>query len=313
MNFSDYTLVSFGDSFTFGQGLTDPHPMFDTKEANNSKAYSNIIKNQLGFKDIINLGFPGASNDGILSMMQTFYHKNRDPNHFYLISLTSPERDEIFTIRESTKLYNTFDFSYQSWKSGNREWKSKNKELNRLSGYDFEIYSKLSDNTVKEFLTYYHNNYSILLKHVHTFYGMINFLLNNNIKFCIVDVLNDAPSLNGRYDILKQIEKDGWRKYFIDNGYVDVELLEMYYEDLEKKNIKQYLNFYELIDLPEFVGTGKPNNKKCFSNIHSYVLKYGKEHLGDAKNVLLPCDHWNNSGHEIAAALISDFIRKTHD
>ena len=63
MNFSEYTLVSFGDSFTFGQdtvpnyihqrhGIPAIHKQW--KSECNANSYTQVIADKMGFKDTLN-------------------------------------------------------------------------------------------------------------------------------------------------------------------------------------------------------------------------------------------------------------------
>ena len=66
MDYSDYTLVSFGDSFTFGQGVVPHYNDADYdreywKEQCHANSYTKFISDELNFKDVINLGIPGNS------------------------------------------------------------------------------------------------------------------------------------------------------------------------------------------------------------------------------------------------------------
>ena len=73
MNFSEYTLLSVGDSFAFGQG-TVQHPTIiqgisadsddeqrqEWKKVCNSHSYVKHIEKELNFKQSVNLALPGC-------------------------------------------------------------------------------------------------------------------------------------------------------------------------------------------------------------------------------------------------------------
>jgi len=72
--FEDSRLITFGCSLTFGHGLEDCYN-YETREPgpNPSKfAYPNIVKDKLGFKELINLSKCGASNKYIAEQVISF-------------------------------------------------------------------------------------------------------------------------------------------------------------------------------------------------------------------------------------------------
>ena len=77
MDFSEYTLVSFGDSFTFGQdvylkydtSVKDLRPIQEQYKINcNNLSYTKLISDSIGFKDSLNFGTLAASNERSLTI-----------------------------------------------------------------------------------------------------------------------------------------------------------------------------------------------------------------------------------------------------
>ena len=97
MIFSEYTLVSFGDSFTFGED-TVPKPDFgeivDKKlekkyiEECNNNSYTQFLAENLGFKDSINFGLLGASNDRSMMLLESFLRSNPKKKVFIIFNFT---------------------------------------------------------------------------------------------------------------------------------------------------------------------------------------------------------------------------------
>ena len=166
-----------------------------------------------------------------------------------------------------------------------------------------------------EFMTYYMNKYTMLIKHIHVYNGIVDFLKSRNIKFVILDLINDTTALNDRFNILEDFELDNWRRVYTDGlQLIDNSLVEIYYKDLENKKILQYLNWYSMKELNEYIGMNKPNSRKSHKCIDEYALNYGKDHLGNAEKVRIPGDgHWNALGHEVVSHLVEYWIRKHYE
>ena len=103
LDWSNHRLVSFGDSFTFGDGIIPseifkkpfyaPYNAWDKKRL--KVVYTELLKQRMGFKDSINFGLPANNNSYMYQQLYRFLksdsYKN-DPNVFVLINLTTPER-----------------------------------------------------------------------------------------------------------------------------------------------------------------------------------------------------------------------------
>lgn len=108
MDYSNYTLLTVGCSFTFGQGAV---PHFDksksTPENNEARdrwrkecnllSYGQRVKEIVKFKKVVNLGTPAGSNELALLNMNTWLDKNKGENVFVLFSLADPQREMFFT------------------------------------------------------------------------------------------------------------------------------------------------------------------------------------------------------------------------
>ena len=93
MNFSEYTLISFGDSFTFGQDTVPPYdksvkdirPIQKQYKIDcNNLSYTKFISDSLGFKDSLNFGTLSASNERSLMHLETFLRNNPKKKVFVL-------------------------------------------------------------------------------------------------------------------------------------------------------------------------------------------------------------------------------------
>ena len=124
MNFSEYTLLSVGDSFAFGQG-TVQHPTFiqgisadsddeqrqEWKKVCNSHSYVKHIEKELNFKQSVNLALPGCSDELSLINAEAWLNKNPKEKVFLLFSLTDPQRQIFFDKEKQIDFLNTFKYT----------------------------------------------------------------------------------------------------------------------------------------------------------------------------------------------------------
>ena len=124
MNFSEYTLLSVGDSFAFGQG-TVQHPTFiqgkgadsddkqrqEWKKVCNSNSYVKHIETELNFKQSVNLALPGCSDELSLINLETWLNKNPKEKVFLLFSLTDPQRQIFFDKQKQIDFLDTFKYT----------------------------------------------------------------------------------------------------------------------------------------------------------------------------------------------------------
>jgi hypothetical protein len=124
MNFSEYTLLSVGDSFAFGQG-TVQHPTIiqgisadsddeqrqEWKKVCNSHSYVKHIEKELNFKQSVNLALPGCSDELSLINAEAWLNKNPKEKVFLLFSLTDPQRQIFFDKEKQIDFLNTFKYT----------------------------------------------------------------------------------------------------------------------------------------------------------------------------------------------------------
>ena len=108
MDYSNYTLLSVGCSFTFGQGVIEhfnnanPDSPDSTKLRSiwrkkcNELSYTARVGRRLKFKKVVNLGTPAGSNELALLNMNTWLDKNSGENVFVLFSMADPQREFTF-------------------------------------------------------------------------------------------------------------------------------------------------------------------------------------------------------------------------
>ena len=305
-------LVSCGDSFTFGQGITYPPDQnilknYQTyRDTSNRLSYTGVLARNY-FSDYLNLGYPGASNEGIYQQVVTGYDKVKDlhEDYFFLVSLTNPNRDLVMTKSvQHARKFVQYDFNpltYLEQKENPSGWVAESDIM------------KMKKSSVEDIIMYYRNDYTLLLKHIILYNAIVDFLKARNIKFVIFDLLNYVPN---RKDMTNLIGDSGHFGVFRRTGIIDNDIFDLYFKNLENNDVPQYLNSYTLSQYNNYVGSDKkisPINKQ---NIDHYMIGYGEDVLGTKQKIqsVVPGDgHWNEIGHEICAELLADWIFKNYE
>ena len=124
INLKEYTLLSLGDSFTFGQGTVPPHNKEDPINGHlhnfrgrktwvedcNNNCYTHFLSKY--FKKTVNLGSPGISNDWLYHIMRRYVDLNPNENIFVLFSIGDPQRGSYFDYDKRMKTYRSQSFGY---------------------------------------------------------------------------------------------------------------------------------------------------------------------------------------------------------
>lgn len=320
LKFKDTTLVSFGDSYTFGHGstlesnlisiinsdnLAKQNPEYARKkwrQISNRNSYTKFLEKRLHFKQSHNLGLPGCSNKSIFKAIVDYSEMNSTDNVLYIINLTRPERDLIYTKNHRFDSYVPYDFIYNLW---NETRKDPNE--NKLDIYN------IKPDGLEGALQYYFNNYTIIINHIILHYALTNYLETLGVPYILVDVLNDLTVSNIRYNIVDNIvtSSDEYKNFFDDESDFSMSksIIERYFEDLENKTIPTYLNYFSLLDYKYYLNTDVRFKKTgIVPTLDSYIRYYPTE-----KSILSPIKgdpHWNVYGHELFTDILEDWLLK---
>ena len=293
MNFSDYTLVSFGDSYTFGESVTtstskDFENLADWKEYCNNRSYTSFVQKTLNFKDSHNVGIPGASNKRILKTIKEYSELNGTKNKFYMISLTNPMRDLIYSYEKSINGHKSFDFVLPSWEIQVADPNSRRSA---------ELF-KMSPDSIVDMLTYYFNDYTLFFNFAMTFYAITDYMDKIKVPYIIFDILNDSFS---KLDEIYNIKSYTRIPEFFKNSDVvmdDTYYIKNFVDEIKNFKPKNYLNKFSL--------------QKYYNINHNVDNIY--THIDVAhKDIFSPIpgdEHWNIKGHQHCAELLSDWIIK---
>jgi len=302
MNFSEYTLVSFGDSFTFGED-TVPKPDFgeivDKKlekkyiEECNNNSYTQFLAENLGFKDSINFGLLGASNDRSMMLLESFLRSNPKKKVFIIFNFTNSLRYVQFLKVDGEKKYDIIDMAptFEDWKTENRH-----------------PYTGINSKTVAQNWTFFRNSIQDVYNHIKQRRAVYYILSSYNVPYITFDGINDVDARMLRDNPLQYINKDkidgcyGNFLYNDDENYIfkEQDFLNSYYEELV--NETPLLNHLTIKDMKQNV------------NLLSYISSLGNSHNGDVDHYISNYGiHWNIDGHMEVAILLYKFINERYN
>ena len=311
MDFSEYTLVSFGDSFTFGQDIIPRSGDIHHRGKENSKkwklecnekSYTQVLCDKMGFKDNLNFGVPGASNERSLNLLDSFLRQNPTLKVFVLFNFTASARH-----LNLLKIDNASTYDIVEMTSNDTDWMDRSK------------YTGINRKSVGEHYTYFRNNMQEMYHHIRDRRMLYNMLSAYSVPHVTFDVLND---IDARMLIDNPIEyindNDGVgiiNLYRSDESYVftKMEIFESYYKELSD-------NYYLLshIGIDRLAG----NN-----NVNIFIEQLDQDK--DDGNVIYRGDgtkesdyccykseyggHWSPEGHIEVAKLIEKYINENHN
>lgn len=332
MDFSDYNLVSFGDSFTFGQNSTvdsdfdiiqarhkknkiiDIDKMhIEWKNLSNSGAYPRYLGNKLNFKSTRNFGMPGASNKTIYDNIYNYCRNTDTSKDFFTIGLTMADREAIFTKRIDTDKNISLSFNYASFS-----------DVKKSGKFLTEMYKHMSEKTVQEIMLYYRNQYTILSNFILVYDSIISLLEKKKIPYIIYDSINIITSYDTqeKLDLKENIQSSFFDKIFMDDSNMqseyrykaDARIME-FYDELDSGKNKYYLNQRVIKNnFKKYPGTDTEISKKdiiTIDNINRFTAHYGDRVLGSYKHINSPVEgdfHWGVKGHQFVANILQQWI-----
>ena len=300
MNFSEYTLVSFGDSFTFGQdtvpgykhqahGLPAIHKQW--KKDCNVNSYTQVIADRMGFKDNLNFGIIGGSNERSLTLLESFLRTNPDKKVFVLFNFTSASRFlNIFKVDGK----NQYDIVDLIPNVEAREWISE------------ERYTSINEKSIIKHYTYWRNSVQDVYSHIKDRRNLYYLLSSHNTPHVTFDIINNTDALMLRDNPLEYIlSNDGFGVDFMYKDDADYVLKEM---DFFKSYYTEILTNTPLLchmGIDELGGV---------SNLAGYLNSKAKFEYEDKNyySTIYSGGHWNIEGHHEVGKLIEDFIKKKY-
>jgi len=301
MNFSEYTLVSFGDSFTFGQDLVQlPHTVEDLRPGHkqykidsNNLSYTKCIADSMGFKDSLNFGVMGASNDRSISLLESFLRSNPKKKVFVLFNFTSSARFMLFPkLDENDEWFKSKDTLYDCVDilPHHNDWM-----------YDGR-YTGINTKSVNQQYTYWRNSIQDVYNHVKDKRMLYYMLSSYNVPYVTFDGINDMDHRILRDNPIRYINIDrylGMDDWYNENDepciFSHLDFLQSYYQELEDKS--PLLCHHMGIEC--YGGSYNMNN---YLSHPTYQYQYETEN-----------GHWNAEGHIKVSNLIQEFINERYN
>lgn len=324
MNFSDYTLISLGDSFTFGQGNikggTDLHAFGammrkiegnETKDykpayriLNNNHSYTRHLSKNINFKNSVNLGMMGSSNYNTLQYLHRIINSASSTDKlFFCINLTCPTRHEYF------QAFTTHNVEYANIFTARRDLLDpgpsdiKGRPVAKLPLYGLPL------RFWEDYWTKLHTSEHVLYSHIKVFRELSMILKSSGYPYIIFDSINDTDYQIERHNLSF---KDKLKVSFVDDMYVELQdiglnitsidnVLEEY-TDLSS-NFPHYFNFKTRCE--SYPQNPDPSNR----TVNSWAVTLGKQ-LSLENYGLTECHHWGRELNRQVAKLLEDYIRK---
>jgi hypothetical protein len=303
MNFSEYTLISFGDSFTFGQDIVpiykhQPHgsPKQWKKDCN-LNSFTQVIADRMGFKDCLNFGVLAGSNERSFTLVESFLRTNPDKKVFVLFNFTSSSRFMLFPQLNENHNYFTSTESLGHYDCI---------DIRPFSDDDNDIsdgrYSGTNTKSINQQYTYWRNSIQDVYNHIKDRRTVYYMLSSYNVPYATFDVMNDTDYRMLRNNPINYIHRDDVTMHNDDERYVfkERDFLKSYHKELVDKS-----------PLLTHMGIDYLSGKR---NIFCYINDMGRDKHNDT-NYYKGEDsgHWNSEGHREVAKLIEKFINEKYD
>ena len=304
MDFSEYTLVSFGDSYTFGQD-TVPDKIMDKvsfldqrpeqmkwKKECNENSYTQVIADRMGFKDSLNFGVMAGSNERALTLLENFLRNNPEKKILVLFNFTHSSRFLQFLKVEGKRRYVSENIHSVTWDSNSTFKEGK--------------YTGITKRGLYNHYTYWRNSVQDVYQHIKDRRMLYYMLFSYNVPYVTFDILNDTDKHMLRDNPIDYI--DIFEGFGIDFMYNDDES----YVFKEMDFLKSY--HQELVDKSPLLTHIRIDDLDGCGNISDYIIKKGQSKYDDISYYESKVSaHWNIEGHIEVAKLIEKFIKKEHN
>ena len=301
MNFSEYTLISFGDSFTFGQDTVsqysidheDVRPIQKQyKQDCHNLSYTKILADKLRFKDSLNFGVLGGSNERSITLLESFLRTNPDKKVFVLFYFTYESMFmKIFKV-DGKNQYDIVDLSQNSIHNTQGELIK-------------EKYTGINAKSIIKHYTYWRNSVQDVYSHIKDRRNLYYLLSSRNTPHATFDIINNTDALMLRDNPLKYIlSNDGFGVDFMYKDDADYVLKEMDY-------FKSYYN--EILTASPLLCHMGIDDLDGHRNFVTYLNNRAKFEHGDIDYYSAsPSGHWNSKGLTEVARLIEKFLNERY-
>ena len=304
MDVSNRTLYSFGDSFTYGDGLF-PTEDFDLSNKLNviyinkrlKNSYTGLLERTMRFARSVNYGIIANNNEYILSQVYREVNKpDFDPDKsFFLINLTDPARWAARSFNPN--IYNLYN-------------------VHSLENLTF---SGMNIENIQILATVLFDDYTNMMRYYNTLNAFKHLFNSVKVPYYMFSSINTIDDRINRYAELKQT----WNKIEIPevlfpNLVDDIPNILEQYEELVNS-----INHFETVRESIEPGPWPWDKNQRFRGgedrkyMHNLVKvmdiytanKYQSRNYYK-KHMILPCGHWNLQGHKLAAQIIKSLIER---
>ena len=310
MDYSDYTLVSFGDSFTFGQGAAPRGNASNAiyRSACNENSYTRFLKDTLGFKDYINLGVMGASNETSYVLLSEFMRNNDTRKCFFLINFTAPERHDFLHRVADRK--DEFAYHYGTIRT---DYIHNSKSIR---AYEFRKHTGIYNTDTAFWKNYFMNVYTpeyAIFKTIQIYYNIKLLLSDRN--YLMFDLLNDTARMIDKESIKSGFitpniaDRFGYSQSVSEKGFTldsNIDLFNKYLTDIKLNN--NYLSYFELNKKGSIYQ--ELSNNTTVTHINQYIGDLSRiKKLNYISNFNDQDGHWNVDGQSQISEVLTNYIK----
>jgi hypothetical protein len=274
----------------------------------NEKSYTQVLADRMGFKNSLNFGIQGASNDRSMTHLESFLRNNPTMKIFVLFNFTNSIRYMQFFKVHGKKEYDSIDMT-PSMNFLDDKYHRYFPIIDKASGIKQNMYTGIDSKSVVYNYTYWRNSVQDVYNHVKIRRTIYYILSSYNVPHATFDIMNDTDSRMIHDNPLKYISKensDGCFGNFLvyddDESYVfkEMDFLNSYYQELVDKS--PLLTHLRMDYMPGCV------------DMCNYIWKMGEDKYDDKNHYISEHGmHWNIEGHIEAAKLIEKFINERYN
>lgn len=308
MDFSEYTLVSLGDSFTFGQDIipdpiqrpTETTQMFNKrwKDGCNKRSFTARVTKSLGFKYSINFGIMGGCNQNSIELLDTFLRRNPGMKIFVLFNFTS-----------SSRMMNFFQLPGQKVYHKRNVVPHHAVEVDTLKDYG------ISSKDVADYYTLWNNSIQEVYNHIENRRSVLNLLTAYNVPYISFDIANGMDYQINRDNPLRYVGPK--HQYSIDGHFFD----DLYDDDRfnfpEFDYVKSYIDNV-INEVPPLSNHITMRDMYGSRNLIEWLALKGIDDANDkdhyyAKYGKGTGSHWTSQGHVMITELMVKKINERYN
>lgn len=342
MDFSEKRLVSFGDSYTFGQGCTVDADMkiymkpgiketdrqIRYANACHKGSYTNFLFNRLRFKSQLNFGIPGSSNAQTLHTLYNYISNNDTSDDFFIINYTASFRKSMY-VKNPRLPVNEHHYLTLRWDD----------LISESNGpYRNRYFKDVSTRTFEEIVLYLNNDLNDLYEFIVIYNNIVTLLETKNIPYVMFDILgehhdysyerfiNDIDTTyqgSNTFNYLYGDKINYNANYAIEEWFSKTRYNKLYKNMHTERKV--YINGnnlplfgFDLTNIEDTYTISKDKDLRLYKtmniglNMHRYISHYANIKNLDLISPLPGDGHWNMDGNKLAAKIIEYWILENY-